>query len=234
MSSPPRDPQYTDRRLVARYDALNAADHDWVFYEARIGGAPRRVAEIGCGTGTFAVRLASAGHAVVAVDPAPEMLAFARRRPGASRVTWIDGDARDLPGAPGFDCATMIGHAFQCLLTDEAVDGTLAAVRERLRPGGRLMFESRNPATRPWSRWRGQDSTHELVSVRGQLVTYDTRYRLGEEDLVGRDTLRFMSRAEIAGRLEAAGFSEVEWYGWWDGAPFDEKTSPEMIAIARR
>jgi ubiquinone/menaquinone biosynthesis C-methylase UbiE len=163
------------------------------------------------------------------------MLAFARRRQGASLVTWIDGDARALPGSPGFDCATMIGHAFQCLITDEAVDETLTAAHQRLRPSGRLMFESRNPATRPWSRWRGQAAMpHELVSVRGELVTYDTRYRLGAEELVARGTLRFMSQAKIAERLRAAGFTEVEWYGWWDGAAFDEETSPEIIAIARR
>jgi hypothetical protein len=75
---------------------------------------------------------------------------------------------------------------------------------------------------------------HEPVSVRGELVTYDTRYRLGEEEMVGRGTLRFMLRAKIADRLHAAGFAEVERYGWWDGAAFDADTSPEIIVIARR
>ena len=221
--------QFSDDRLVAGYDASNTGEHDWRFYEARIGTAPQRVADVGCGSGAFAVRLAAAGHTVVAADPAPSMLAYARRRPGGSNVTWIDGDARDLPRTPGFDCATMTGHAFQCLLTDEAVDGMLTAVRERLRPGGRLMFESRDPATRPWLGWHG----HELVSVRPQFVTFDTRFHVGGEELVSRSTLRFLPHAELAERLAKAGFTEVEWYGGWAGEPYDDETSPEIIAIAR-
>jgi ubiquinone/menaquinone biosynthesis C-methylase UbiE len=225
---PVQDLQFNDDRLVAGYDALNAGEHDWRFYEARIGATPQRVADVGCGTGAFAVRLAAAGHTVVAADPAPAMLAYARRRPGGSGVTWIDGDARDLPRTE-IDCATMTGHAFQCLLTDEAVGGTLTAVRERLRPGGRLTFESRNPATRPWLGWRG----HELVSVGSQLVTFDTRHRAGGDELISRSTLRFTPRSEIAGWLGEAGFTEVEWYGGWGGEPYDDAASPEIIAVAR-
>jgi ubiquinone/menaquinone biosynthesis C-methylase UbiE len=224
-----RDLQFTDDRLVAGYDASNTGEHDWLFYEARIGTAPQHVADVGCGTGTFAIRLAAASHTVVAADPAPAMLANARRRPGGSNVTWIDGDARDLPRTPGFDCATMTGHAFQCLLTDDAVDGMLTAVRERLRPGGRLMFESRNPVTRPWLGWRG----HEPVSVRPPFVTFNTRFQVDGEELVSRSTLRFLPHAEIAERLATAGFTEVEWYGGWAGEPYDDETSPEIIAIAR-
>jgi hypothetical protein len=37
---PVRDLQFSDDRLVAGYDALNTGDHDWRFYEARIGPAP--------------------------------------------------------------------------------------------------------------------------------------------------------------------------------------------------
>jgi ubiquinone/menaquinone biosynthesis C-methylase UbiE len=227
--NPVRDLQFSDDRLVALYDTINAADHDRRFYEARIGPAPQRVADVGCGTGAFAVRLAAAGHTVLAADPAPSMLAHARRRPGGSNVTWIEGDAGDLPRAPGLDCATMTGHAFQCLLTDDAVARMLRAVRERLRPGGRLMFESRNPATRPWLEWHG----HELVSVRPQFVTFDTRFQVGGEELINRSTLRFLAHAQIAQRLREAGFSEVEWYGGWNGEPYDEETSPEIIVVAR-
>jgi ubiquinone/menaquinone biosynthesis C-methylase UbiE len=230
------DLHYADDRLVRMYDTLNTGDHDWVFYEGLIGTAPRRVADVGCGTGAFAVRLASAGHTVVAADPASAMLAFARGPRGGSGVTWIDGDARELPRSPRFDCVTMIGHAFQCLLTDEEVDATLAAVRARLAPGGRMMFESRNPATRPWRQWQGPAGdgvAYALVSVRSQLVTFDARFRVDGGELVSRSTLRFMSRADIADRLEAAGFADVEWYGGWDGEPFDDETSPEIIAVAR-
>jgi len=148
----------------------------------------------------------------------------------------VDGDASALPRSPGFDHVTMTGHAFQCLLTDEAAGAMMAAVRERLAPGGALMFESRNPATRPWLGWQGPAAggvTHTLVSVADPLVTFDTRYQVDGEELVSRSALRFRSRADIAGRLAAAGFTDVQWYGGWDAEPFDDATSPEIIAIAR-
>ncbi|MGH3376861.1 MAG: SAM-dependent methyltransferase, partial [Actinoallomurus sp.] len=59
------DLAYADDRLVRMYDTLNAGRDDWMFYERLIGTAPRCVADVGCGTGAFAVRLASAGHTVV-------------------------------------------------------------------------------------------------------------------------------------------------------------------------
>jgi ubiquinone/menaquinone biosynthesis C-methylase UbiE len=230
------------RRIAGTYDALNAGDHDWAFYERRIGDAPLRIADVGCGTGTVAVRLATAGHTVVGVDPDQAMLEVARRRPGTERVTWIDGDAGALPGDEAFDCATMIGHAFQCLLTDEAVERTLTAVRERLRPGGRFVFESRNPATRPWTRWRGGrvridgedlDLSYERISVGERIVTFETHYRFAGEHLVEHGTLGFMRREEIAERLREAGFTGVQWFGGWEAEPYDEETSAEIIAIAR-
>jgi hypothetical protein len=42
-----------------------------------------------------------------------------------------------------------------------------------------------------------------------------------------------MTRTEIAGRLRAAGFAEVTWFGGWGGEPYDDERSPEIIAIAR-
>jgi len=51
---------YTDPRLVAVYDGINAGDRDFTFYASRIGTARQRILDLGCGTGTFARRLASA------------------------------------------------------------------------------------------------------------------------------------------------------------------------------
>jgi len=248
MDAPISNLHYTDERLVRICDALNARDHDWVFYEDRIGPAPQRIADVGCGTGTFALRLAAAGHTVIGVDPAPAMLDFARGRPGAAGVTWIDGVTSDLPRELAFDCATMTGHAFQCLLTDESVGSTLYALRERLQPGGRLMFESRNPVMQWWLRWHGQMSKHDLriedgsvevtydvLSERSQIVIFETHYRFTHSNahLVDRSALRFMPQSDIAEHLRRAGFNDVEWLGGWDGTAFDEGTSPEIIAIAR-
>ena len=81
---------------------------------------------------------------MIGVDPSPFMLAAAREKPGAEGVQWIQGDAADL-GRPEADLAIMSGHVVQFILKDEDWLETLARVKEALKPGGYLAFESRDP-----------------------------------------------------------------------------------------
>jgi len=60
---------------------------------------PGRALELGCGTGTDTIYLASHGWDVTAVDMVPRALAIARRRASAAGVTphFIEGDVTRLP-----------------------------------------------------------------------------------------------------------------------------------------
>ncbi|CAG9254926.1 Class I SAM-dependent methyltransferase [Paraburkholderia unamae] len=240
---------YADARLVDLYDLLNSGDWDHRFYAERIGNQPRQVLDLGCGTGTFAVRLASAGHRVVAVDPSEMMVSYASRRPNAAAVQWIVGDARSVPHSPPFDVVTMTGHAFQCVLSDYEVAETLRTVHEMLVPGGFFMFESRNPVVRPWESWTPALSArsvqseqhgpvsvfHHRISVTGLLVELETHYVFehGITHLINKSRLRFTPHEDLADAIATAGFREIEWFGDWDGRPFQEATSSEIIAICR-
>jgi SAM-dependent methyltransferase len=240
-----RDAQYDDPRLIALYDGLNAADHDFRFYETRIGTAAGRVLDLGCGTGLFARRLARLGHHVTGLDPARGMIAWARDQDRDRRVAWIVGQADDLPDGARFDVVVMTGHAFQCLTTDEAVQATLRAVRSRLAPGGRFMFESRNPLARAWERWTPdevdvvQDAAGnpvrvftEVLAADGRRLTFRNHFVCPDGELLSDSTLLFLSHAEIAQRLAEAGFTRIEIFGDWDGSAFTDE-SPEIIVIAQ-
>jgi SAM-dependent methyltransferase len=204
------------------------------------------VLDLGCGTGTLAVDLASAGHAVTGLDPAEAMLDIARRRPGGEDVRWVEGDARRFALDDRFDLALMSGHVFQVFLDRADVAAVLRSVRTHLAPNGRFAFESRNPDARAWDAWTPEATRAQfdvegvgrvevefrVTDERDGLVTFDSVNRFEDgTTLVSPSTLRFLAPAEIATMLEAAGFDAVEWFGDWTGAPFTS-ASPEIIAIA--
>ena len=57
----------------------------------------RKVLDIGCGTGTFACRLAARRIEVIGLEPAPAALKVALTKPWSERITWICGTVGDLP-----------------------------------------------------------------------------------------------------------------------------------------
>ena len=66
--------------------------------------------DIGCGTGSFTelVLDRNAPSAISAIDPSEGQIAFAKGKPGASRVDYRQGDAMSLPfGNDEFDVAVM-------------------------------------------------------------------------------------------------------------------------------
>ena len=113
------DGHYVDERLVALYDLENArgADTDFYLGLADAIGA-RTILDLGCGTGLLTCEMAVAGRRVIGVDPAPAMLAVARRAPGGERVRWVEGDASAL-GTPEADLLTMTGNVAQIFLEDD-------------------------------------------------------------------------------------------------------------------
>ncbi|RKU03337.1 class I SAM-dependent methyltransferase [Burkholderia sp. Nafp2/4-1b] len=247
--SAPGEILYSDPRLVAVYDRFNAGDRDFAFYASRIGTTRQRILDLGCGTGTFARRLAAAGHDVVAIDPAPAMIDHARRQPGAGAVRWFACDVDSLPPGTPFDAVVMTGHAFQCLLTDADIDATLRGVRRVLADGGRFLFETRNPRVEPWRAWTPAASAsrieslefgvvelhHRVTAIDGPIVSFDTVYHFHRDDtqVTNASRLRFIAQPDLQARVAAVGFSSADWCGDWQGAPFDDAASAEIIAICR-
>ncbi|GAA2671363.1 MULTISPECIES: class I SAM-dependent methyltransferase [Actinosynnema] len=92
------DAIFADPRLAALHGVFDGDRVDLDAYTALVAepGA-RRVLDVGCGTGSPAVRLAGAGIEVVGLDPAGASLDVARGKAGADRVRWLLGGAADAP-----------------------------------------------------------------------------------------------------------------------------------------
>jgi SAM-dependent methyltransferase len=210
-------------RLAAIYDAVDSDRRDLDAYVRVVEefGA-RRVLDVGCGTGVFALRLAERGIEVVGVDPAAASLDVARAKPGGERVRWIHGDATALPSLR-VDLATMTGNAAQAIVDPQVWQETLRGVHDVLRPGGRFVFETRDPAKRAWEAWNREASYRvteipgvgavehwvELIDVSGPLVTFRGTYVFAADGQVmtSDSTLRFREREEVEAELAAQGYA---------------------------
>jgi ubiquinone/menaquinone biosynthesis C-methylase UbiE len=110
-----------------------------------LGGlAGKEIVDLGCGTGRWTLAMAAAGARVTAVDFSAEMLARARAKPGAERVSFVVHDiTRPLPfAAASFDGATC------CLVLDHIADprALLAELARVVRPGGFVLITVMHPA----------------------------------------------------------------------------------------
>lgn len=178
--------------LLPFYDPLNrllgvAALHDELIAEARLEPG-QRVLDVGCGTGSLAMRIRSQMPRVevIGLDPDPKALAIARRKAERARVEvrFEEGYGDALPFADAsFDRATsslMLHH-----LELATRRGMLREVLRVLRPGGSLHLLDFG--------WSGERSDGLLARL-----------------LHSAEHLSENSDARVAGLIGEAGFDAVE------------------------
>jgi len=167
----------------------------WIVADLARGFARRRcrVLDIGCGAGFLANELARHGHQVIGLDAAPDSLAVAEAHDRTGRVTYVRGDARELPWAAG---------AFEAVCAMdllEHVEEPAQVVEEAARvlvPGGRFYFHTFN---RTWLAW--------LIVIKGvEWFVRNTPPRMHVLDM-------FITPDELAAMCEAVGLDVVELHG---------------------
>jgi len=178
------------------YDRIADPMHRWglaVLERLPLAG-DERVLDAGCGSGRVTEALAERlplGH-VIALDASRAMLAEARRRLArfGARVEYLEADlGRPLPIAEPVD-AILSTATFHWVPDHDTLFRHLAAV---LKPGGRLVAQCGGA---------GNIEALRLI-VRAMGVGG------------GGDRLNFATPEATAGRLEAAGFENVEvWLTW--------------------
>jgi SAM-dependent methyltransferase len=132
-------------RLAAVYDEIvvDPCHRVWASYLHELWVSDpaqvHSVLDLGCGTGLMAAALTAYGYRVTGVDPSAAMLARARRLVGSEAVLI----QRSMPGLGVGGVFDAVISTFDALnyLSPAEFGATVAAVAQRLRPGGWLVFD---------------------------------------------------------------------------------------------
>jgi SAM-dependent methyltransferase len=146
--------------------------------------------EVGCGTGTTALRLAGCVRRLDATDFSAAMIAIATERAraaGATNVAFAQADLFDRRAAPGPYDAVL---AFNVLQLTPDLPAALAAIAGRLKPGG--VFVSKSICL-------GEPGWRAARAVIGGLKAVGLA-----------PPLRYLTIADLDRAVEAAGFAILE------------------------
>lgn len=241
--------QFSDPRMVASYDALNALGDDSEFFCQLIAKlSTRTIIDLGCGTGLLTCELARRGYKMIGIEPSDAMLDIARCKPYGDQVQWIEGGYEKFKGLQA-DMVLMTSHVAQFFLDDNEWQAMLKVFYKALTPGGHIVFDSRTPIFPPYQTWPTEelprrveshavgpiDWWYKLLEIKENRVRYQLYYHFinSDETVVSTDELIFRSREELTKSLEDAGFKVETVYGDWDGC-LATPTSPEMIFLASK
>ncbi|QYY44627.1 methyltransferase domain-containing protein [Aneurinibacillus thermoaerophilus] len=143
------------RRLADVYDHLMAdAPYDqWMGFAAEAWRLtrtrPRRVAELGCGTGSLTRYLLERELEVWGVDLSADMLAVAREKVQRSHpraaVHWLRQDIRELALPELVDSVISFCDTLNYIPDAEGIKQVFARVFATLTPGGTFLFDVHTP-----------------------------------------------------------------------------------------
>ena len=206
--------------IPKRYDLINRLmtwrlDERWRDLAARecLGAGPRRVLDLGCGTGDLAINIVKRAKNYVAVtglDYSPAMLELAARKAeaavGRSRITFTQAEAASLPFNNEYFDSVGISFAFRNLTYKNPIANFhLAEIFRVLTPGGRLVIvESSQPESK-FTRWWFHLYLRTYVFWVGWLLSGNK----GAYRYLTESARRFYTPHEVTEMLKAAGFREV-------------------------
>ena len=178
---------------------------------------PARILDVGAGQGTQSIRLARAGHQVLAVEPDPDMRAAfsatleAERAAVRDRVTLrADSAGRLAPvtGGKRYDAVLLLG----VLMYLQASAPVIAELAAHVAPGGFLALAARTTTSALWRPAARQDwraalaafGEHDLARAEGRDMRYTNE--------IGAPA-RADSLDALTSTAAACGLELENWYG---------------------
>lgn len=170
-----------------------------------------RVLDVACGTGdlTQGFAIGSRAESIVGVDFTEGMLEIAKHKREKlhgeikERVSYQQGDAMNLQFADGSFDVVSIAFGIRNVQEPAKAVGEFYRV---LKPGGRLVILEFDTPSNPLVRWF---NGFYCGTVMPRTATWIARDTSGAYKYLPRSVSSFMSRSEMMGCIEDAGFGDV-------------------------
>lgn len=249
MASSTRVPPYAT--LAAIYDAVMAhVDYDeWAAHAHALlqehHAAPEDVLELGCGTGSLAVRLQPMGpYRYTATDGQAAMLRIARAKaeragvPVRFRTAQFTDFAVEAPA----DAVVLLYDGLNYLVEEEQISALFARAHAALRPGGVFIFDQSTPANSEENAafFFDEGTTGGVAYVResrydAERGLHTTTFQLTADGQTAREehVQRAYPAAAIRRLLEASPLDEAAAYDGFTAEPATE-ASHRVHWVARR
>lgn len=243
------------RRLIAWPERLR---REGPFFETTFAAAsPRRLLDLGCGTGEHARLLASGGFEVVGVDSSQSMLEKARAAEPVEGVRFVEGDICNLGNVVdgSFGGAICLGNVLPHLTDAGTLAKFFGGLAAQLAPGAPFVLQILNYDRIIDNRERHlplnfrEGDAGEVVFLRlmspqadGTVLFFPTTLELRPDDdeepvrvaHSRRVVLRGWRSAEVESACLHAGFRDVALLGSYGREEFDREVSRDLVVVARR
>jgi ubiquinone/menaquinone biosynthesis C-methylase UbiE len=252
-------------RANAEYYDAECAHHAMLEQDVPffLGHLPKRrqsVLELAVGTGRAAIPIAQAGHRVVGIDYAKEMLALAEQKRdavglGKRQLSLVHGDLLSFDLNSSFDWVCLFFNTLLSFTTLEELDAVLQNARRHLKPRGKFWLDVFQPnlqlIAEPTSanldpctfyvpaldrRIMKTTTVKRDAARQVQRVTYHYTW-FGPSGVEHRQrtefAMTFMFPRELQLVLERNGLEIEHFYGNYNGSALNAD-SPRMIVCCRK
>lgn len=203
------------------------------------GGA--KVFDLCCGMGRHSLALSHLGYAVTGMDLSEVLLGEAKRLDKEGRVRWVHGDMRTVPLDEKFDAVVNLFTSFGYFEHDADNERVLREMERLLKPDGRFLIDFLNPVfvsdkLVPCSERRENGTgIQEYRKIENGCVKKEIVLRGGTDgERRYSEQVKLYDLDDFTRLLSSTDMKIDQVFGDYDGALYDDRTSPRLIMVGSR